>query len=412
MPRHAPIWLQLRGERPNCCGISLGFHYPLAKLVPGPSFVSELHLWVPDLDAAKGGIQAFSHCFWRGLRAAQPSVPVRVFAKRGSADPNEPHHRSYGHIPSTWRTLWFITSLVWAALRHRPAAVISTHSNFLPAAHMLKRLWGIPYLGIAHGIEVWGNRRPAMVAALRAADRILAVSRYTRDRLASEQGIATDRLGILPNTFDEARFHLGPKSPELLARYQIPADAKIIFTFGRLAMSERYKGFDKIITALPRLQRAVPEVRYLIGGSGDDQSRLAALAQAVGVADRVTFTGFLPTTELAAHYQLCDVFAMPSTGEGFGIVFLEALACGKPVLAGDRDGSVDPLLDGRLGALVDPHDAEQLAESLTQILQRRYAHPLMWKPEELRRQVVAEFGFEKFSAILQAHLQRLLLRAA
>ncbi|MBM3796080.1 MAG: glycosyltransferase family 4 protein [Acidobacteria bacterium] len=363
----------------------------------------EIHLWVPELDVTKGGIQAFSYFFHAGLRQVLAPVQLRVLARQGVGS------EGLGfHWPGWLSRLVFSAALLHGAWRARPMLVLSTHVNFLPAAHWLKRLCQTRYVGVAHGIDTWGNLRPGLRAALGQADMVLGVSRFTRDQLARDHHVAHERLALLPNTFAEALFHPGPKSPVLLQRYRLPTHAPVVFTFGRLAAAERYKGFDRIIAALPRIQRDVPNVHYLIGGTGDDRPRLEALARDAGMADRVRFTGFIPADELCAHYNLCDVFAMPSTGEGFGIVFLEAMACGKPVLAGNRDGSVDPLADGRFGALVDPLDSEQLAGTLTQLLQCRYSHPLMWQPEELRRQVVAEFGFEKFSATLKTHLRRLL----
>ena len=140
----------------------------------------------------------------------------------------------------------------------------------------------------------------------------------------------------------------------------------------------------------------------------DDRARLESLARVNGMADRVIFTGFIRPEELCAHYNLCDVFALPSTGEGFGIVYLEALACGKPVLAGNRDGSVDALADGRFGALIDPESQPAIERTLTEILLRQHPHPLMFQPAELSRQVAAEFGFESFSRRLAQQLRRVL----
>lgn len=153
-------------------------------------------------------------------------------------------------------------------------------------------------------------------------------------------------------------------------------------------------------------------IRYLIVGDGDDRARLEKLSEELGVADLVTFADRVPPPELADHYRLCDLFAMPSTGEGFGIVFLEALACGKPVLAGNRDAAADPLLDGELGVLVDPDNPQQLASAIVQILSGTYSHPLLYKPEELRRRVIDEFGYERFKDRLQAILEPLIPRSA
>ena len=366
----------------------------------------EIHLWVPELDRTRGGIQAFSHFLLLALKAAVPRVRIRTLAKSGfgaNAD-----HLHMGCVPGPLRTLVYAANLLSAGLWFQPALVITSHANFLPAARLLKRWRGIPYVGVAHGIEVWGNRRPRLRAALHCADLILAVSRHTRELLTTEQQVPPERLGILPNTFDQAAFSPGPKPPELMRRYHLPTSARVIFSFGRLAASERYKGFDRIITALPEIRRRVPDTHYLIGGTGDDRPRLESLAQANGTAERVIFTGYIRPEELCGHYNLCDVFAMPSTGEGFGIVFLEALACGKPVMAGNRDGSVDALADGRFGALIDPESQPTIKNTLVQMLLHHHPHPLMYEPDELRRQVTAKFGFEAFSNNLAQQLRRVL----
>ena len=116
-------------------------------------------------------------------------------------------------------------------------------------------------------------------------------------------------------------------------------------------------------------------------------------------------TGFVSDEELCDHYNLCDVFAMPSKGEGFGIVYLEALACGKPVLAGNKDGAVDPLINGELGCLVDPDNLQEITDSLINILQKTYPNPLIYQPEKLRQKTIEKFGYVKFRQTLAKLLQ-------
>ena len=112
--------------------------------------------------------------------------------------------------------------------------------------------------------------------------------------------------------------------------------------------------------------------------------------------DAVVLAGFVPDEELSEHYNLCDLFAMPSKAEGFGIVYLEALACGKPVLAGNKDGSRDALNDGELGLLVDPDDTAEIASEVIRVLRRQHPHPNLFRPELLRQRVTELFGVETF----------------
>ena len=136
-------------------------------------------------------------------------------------------------------------------------------------------------------------------------------------------------------------------------------------------------------------------MRYLIAGKGEDRERLEVMASELGVSDSVTFAGFVPDEELADHYRLADVFAMPSTGEGFGIVFLEAMGCGTPVLGGDLDGSVDALDNGKLGLLVDPMSVNAIAEGLISLL-RKEGSALWFDRENLSNALREKYGREAF----------------
>jgi phosphatidyl-myo-inositol dimannoside synthase len=182
---------------------------------------------------------------------------------------------------------------------------------------------------------------------------------------------------------------------ELRKRYKICDDERVILTVARLAAEERYKGYDRVIRALPAIRAACGPVRFVIVGEGADRTRIDAITRVMGVQKSVTFAGFVPDEELAAHYALADVFAMPSTGEGFGIVFLEAMGCGTPVVAGNRDGSVDALDHGSLGKLVDPNDVGAIADGIQQVLS--CDGPAWWFDRaQLRKAVVGKFGRAAF----------------
>ncbi|MEZ5855402.1 MAG: glycosyltransferase [Hyphomicrobiaceae bacterium] len=135
------------------------------------------------------------------------------------------------------------------------------------------------------------------------------------------------------------------------------ADRQVILTFGRMSADERYKGFDEVIEAMPRLIAQRPDLVYVAAGDGSDRARLEAKAQALGVGDHVKFTGRISESDKADLYRLADAYVMPSSGEGFGFVILEALACGLPVMASTADGTREAVRNGELGLLVDPKDA-------------------------------------------------------
>jgi glycosyltransferase involved in cell wall biosynthesis len=163
-----------------------------------------------------------------------------------------------------------------------------------------------------------------------------------------------------------------------------------------LDSTQQYKGYDKIVRALPEIRRQIPNVHYILVGQGSDRPRIEQLIAQLNLQNCVTLAGFVPDEEIRDYYNLCDVFAMPSKGEGFGIVYLEALACGKPTLGGNQDGAIDALCNGELGALVDPDDVDAIPRTLIQILQGTFNKQILYQPESLRKKVIENFGFECF----------------
>lgn len=354
----------------------------------------KLHLWSPRFSGFGGGIGKFSQEL--AIALDRSGVDLRLVGRGDiSGRWNGLPLSGSGRLPRRIQPHAFALKAAAAALRLRPDLLISAHLNFGPVANGLKSLWGIPYVLVAHGVDVHEQLSRARRRALRRALAIWAVSEWTRERLQALAGVDGERIFVLPNTFDENAFDIGRKPRHLAARYGFQPDEKVILTVARLDPNDGYKGYDRILASLPAVRAAIGGVRYLVVGDGPDSARIESLAGELGVADAVTLAGFVPDEEMADHYRLADVFAMPSTGEGFGIVFLEAMGCGTPVLAGDRDGSVDALDGGRLGRLVDPMDQDQIAAGLIALLTRD--GPDWWfEPRALRDAVVEKYGRAAF----------------
>ncbi|MFN6460345.1 MAG: glycosyltransferase [Nostoc sp. DedVER02] len=367
------------------------------------------HLWFPDLFNAKGGIQRYSSFCLQAFQSLYPNFDYDIFIKHDTKVPSNSSNLCFhaiGNWPLSLRTPAFAAYLISLGCLHRPSLVFSSHLNFSVAAYRLRQLTGTPYWAVGHGIDAWNIQNPALQTALHHADRVLTGSHYTRDRLLKEQNLDPDKVVVLPNTFDADDFQIAPKPDSLLKRYGLKPEQPIILTVARLAKSEQYKGYDKILAALPQIRQAIPNIHYVLVGKGDDQSRIEQLISQYQLQDCVTLTGFVSDEELSSHYHLCDLFAMPSKAEGFGIVYLEALACGKPTLGGNQDGAQDALCHGELGALVDPDDIEAIAKTIIQILQRTYSNPLIYQPEALREKVIKQFGFEQFQKTLGNYLEQ------
>ena len=144
----------------------------------------------------------------------------------------------------------------------------------------------------------------------------------------------------------------------------------------------------------------------LVGGSGDDVERIKDLIRNYHLEGKVILAGYIPDEKVVDYYNLCDVFVMPSKGEGFGIVFLEALACGKPVIAGNKDGSIDAVLGGDVGILIDPDNLSAIKQAIINVLKRN-CEPRLLDKGYLRKRILNEFGFQKFKERLTTVLSKI-----
>jgi|GEM_PF-121391 len=379
------------------------------------SNLKPIHVWTPGIRDDTGGIQAFSRYFVKALLDSFPDRRLRVFVRNERLSADDPLRavnrldvHSYAGVPLPVRSHVMAAAASQHGLADRPACALSTHLHFLPALRLLRGVSGIPYAGVLHGIEAWRISSRTRAASMRQADRLLAVSQFTRDHVVQNHGVDPERISVFANTYDAERFTPGPKPAHLLEKYGLRPDQPVLLTVSRLALSERYKGHWQVLIALKHLRQRIPDVHYLVVGTGDELAHLRAAVRMMGLDRNVTFTGFVSGADLPDHYRLCDTFIMPSTKEGFGIVFLEAAACGKPVIAGCLDGSYDAVDAGRLGILVDPHHPVQIAEAIHAALTRTHSNRLLFQPAALSEAVMQAFGFETFKKQLKTEVEVLL----
>ncbi len=249
--------------------------------------------------------------------------------------------------------------------------VICGHLNLLAPAWALARRQGAKLALIIHGIDAWKPSSHKLANLLAGkVDLVISVSSHTARLFQQWSHVPDERVALLPNCVDLSAFAPALRDPQLAARYGLEA-SRVIMTVGRLDERERYKGFDEVLEVMPDLVRRHPDLKYLIVGTGSDLARLRAKAEDLGLAESVIFTGRIAEEEKAAHYNLADAYVMPGRGEGFGIVYLEAAACGVPVIGSILDGSRDALLDGKLGALVDPDKPDAISAAIRDVLDGR-----------------------------------------
>lgn len=271
----------------------------------------------------------------------------------------------------------FVRRVAATALREPISLALIGHVNHAPLGLMLKRLRpGLRYGVMTHGVEVWSSLSRLKRRALRAADFVLSVSEFTKRQLVEKNGVDPERVYILPNTLawdgEEQRAKgkgqrgkgegLRTKISELASDLRPLTSGLRLLSVCRMDEREQYKGVDTVIRALPAVLERVPDLKYEIVGDGSDLARHKQLADELGVSKHVEFRGSLDEWSLRSAYWDSDIFVLPSAGEGFGIVFLEAMHYAKPVIAANSGATSEVVKDGETGLLIEYGNVEQLTE--------------------------------------------------
>jgi phosphatidylinositol alpha-1,6-mannosyltransferase len=322
----------------------------------------KLLLLTTDIYGGYGGIALYNRDFAAAL-TEHPDCEELVVVPRLLPNPPEGIPARVRFVAEAARNNIAYFRAVHALRRERFDLVFCGHVNLLPVARMMSDR---PTL-LVYGIEAWKPLRDRLRNRLaRNAGAVISISDITLSRFVSWSSFG-GRTFVLPNAIHLDDYAIGPRDPNLVTRYGL-AGKRVLLTVGRIVAAERYKGFDEVIEVLPDLPK---DVVYLIAGGGNDLPRLRRKVDDLGLSDRVIFTGLFPEAEKPALYNLADVYVMPSRGEGFGFVLLEAMACGVPAIASRHDGGREALRGGQLGILVDPASAADLRLAITELLARR-----------------------------------------
>ena len=293
--------------------------------------------------------------------------------------------------PSRHEQLRFLARLT--AEQARGATwVLFTHLGLARAQRWVPSPWQRPYAVFLHGIEVWDpGLEPGRKAALAGARLRIANSSYTAARISRAHPtvgpIAACPLVLHPD--DEAA--ASPPGKHAILGSLSRSSVVII---GRMSAAERYKGHDELIECWPLVLDAVPEAQLVVVGTGDDRERLMRKASAAQLREHVVFTGFVDDAVRDALLARAAIFAMPSRGEGFGIVYLQAMRAGTPCIGSVADAAGDLIVDGETGRLVDPDDRQALAAAIVALLKDEPRRRRMG--EAGRRRYQREFTFDRF----------------
>jgi phosphatidyl-myo-inositol dimannoside synthase len=339
---------------------------------------------------ASGGIQRFN----RTLLAGCERLGVTCDALSLS-DGDEHHTLSDGLSVRGFRgnRLRFARQVGAAVLTGGYDSVIVGHVHFLAlvmAVRVLRPKNVPPVVLIAHGLEVWNGIAGLRRRVLRRVRQIACVSEFTRLSIhAQAPEIADGRCVLFPNALDEswARRPVPPSTSRDLPQ-------RFLLSVTRLEPQERLKGIVTVLETLPALD---PDVHYLVAGGGSDLPFLTRVAQRLGVTQRVRFLGTVTDEELAELYGRCAAFVLPSAQEGFGIVFLEAMFFGAPVIAAREKGALDVVSDGTTGLLVSFGDVVALRRAIQRLLRD---HSLRDRLRAQARAAVTDTGMFTFDAFV------------
>lgn len=347
-----------------------------------------------------GGIEKFNRAFIKALTELKETSFSELFV-HSLHDSNEDTKYTGGQGYTFFNHNRFLFLIKTIVQSFKSEIVIIGHLNLAIVGIIARRVFKKKVVLICHALEIMEPVKGVKKKLLQKADALLAVSDFTKSLLVEQQGVDKDKIVIFPNTVDPYfQFPAVFQKPTYLKeRYGISGEDKILFTLTRLSSSEQYKGYDSVIKVLNEIKKTHPTTRYLIGGKADDREKayVEKLIVENNLEKDVQLLGYIKDEEVADHFQLSDVFVMPSTKEGFGIVFLEAMICGLQVIAGNKDGSVDALMKGKVGKLVNPYDIHSIQQGIIDSLNN--AQELDKK--HLQQTILENFGYTLFKKRLK-----------
>lgn len=285
----------------------------------------------------------------------------------------------------------------------RADVVVISHINLLIAGWLIKKVNpSAKIILLAHGIEIWGKLGIMKKNILPCCNQILCVSSFTAEKIKANHHLPSTLIQVLNNCIDPflPMPVLNFSATQLREKYKIKSTDTVLMTLTRLSARDRYKGYDVVLKAMVTLLQKNKQIKYLLAGgySYAEKIFIDKLIEKYGLANNVLLTGYVPEEELTAYFSMADIYVMPSTKEGFGIVFIEAMYYGLPVIAGNKDGSTDALLNGNLGLLIEPNDAAALADAVEKMILNKNAY------EPNHKILMDNFGYEGYKRRMETFI--------
>ena len=359
-----------------------------------------------DYPPQSGGIAKVSYHVAEQLDRLEENVFVVAQSSKGDREFDKANKFSTKRCVNIFflRELALIFLLPFLCLRHRIDIIyvlVWTQGGL--AAFLTSRLLKVPYVLHAHGTEFVDYKRTALDRikygflrrnykrlVLKNARRLIAVSNFTKE-MVIKLGARPDAVEVVYNGVDINRFRPGLPTAEIIAKYKLQGK-RVLLTASRL---KKYKGHDIVINLMPQLLQRFPNLVYLITGSGEDREFLESIVKKLNLQENVIFAGHVDNLVLPLYYSACDVFIMLSREmmnsdefEGFGLVFLEANSCGKPVIGAKTGGIADAIIDQKTGYLVNLDNHEEIKDRIISLLENRELAASLGK--EGRQRIIRE----------------------
>lgn len=324
-----------------------------------------------------GGIEKYNRDFLAALRKTGAQVSL-VTRNRGGL----------------WAKISFVFRVLEAYALQRPDMVFCGHLNFSPLCLAFKHLFKTRYILTLYGIEIPAIRGWVKKKGATGAVFLITISDYAQSLILQQLPDAKDSIFMLPSAVDGDVFRIKSKNRQLQALHGL-AGRPVILSLARLSTPE-HKGQDRVLMSMPMVLRHVPDAVYLVVGGGTDERVDAVMRKHPELRSSVVFAGAAADDRRVDYYNLADVYVLPSKFEGFGIVFIESLACGVTVVASDGYGCRAGLLDGELGLLVPPDNLSAIAQAIVAIL-KKTAPPQLFERDNLRRKTLEVYGMEQWN---------------
>jgi glycosyltransferase involved in cell wall biosynthesis len=353
----------------------------------------KLLLVLPEVFNCAGGIQMFCRalCLAAGDWAHQSGALVSALVLNDSLapDPRYVNGNFTSYLGAGKNKTKFVSQFLRHIISNRYDWIIFGHVSLSPLAQVARLFNPRAKTGVvAYGNEVWQPLTRIRRWVMREVDVVLAISDHTKDELVRHSDVPAEKVKILPCALDP-HWDLG------FSTGNFESKPPLILTVARMTKEDTHKGIDSVIKSLPAVMNQVGPIEYRVVGAGDDVPRLQSLAAELGIAKNVLFMGGLEDAELREHYRRCSLFVLPSGQEGFGIVFLEAMAYGKPIIGGLHGGTPFVVKDRETGWLVGWSNVEEIAQAIIMFLRdgdlrQKFGHAGYHR-------LIGEFTFDKFA---------------